>query len=353
MLTMMKEKLPFAFCCLLFLCSAVRPQESVDVPQMLQENVRAFNLTIDSLTTLTAGIQTEAEIVGRQLAAIRQHLDLLPAGSRTYYLERRRYEEKLSDFLVRKYDTLAEMQAMRTQTLAHLESILNRMQGSDSSRVKPMREKIREQIRRNDERLARTRIELLQILSQLKKPDLPQAESLVLTRQLQRLRGDRQALYEANQKRLAALLASASRQNEELPAVHHALRAMWENLQSGFDWIEAEMNYTQLFAEQRKSWLSLDAQLLEVSGLIERFRDAVSRLNAGSARLQEMEQYEQFLQSSTNGKTPDGSSLLPEIPALNWPGKPSGLDLSRPLTPAEIDSLRRLLEQQMQAPPHR
>lgn len=352
MLTTMRKPLPLALCLLLFLtAAAAHAQESVDVPQLLQENVRAFNLTIDSLTTLTQGIQTEAEIVGRQLAVIRQRLDMLPFGSRSYYLERRRYEEKLSDFLARKYVALAEMQALRTQTLAHLESILNRLQGSDSLRVKPMREKVREQIRRNDERLARTRLELLQILSQLKKPDLPAEENLALTRKLQRLRGDRQALYEANQKRLNVLLASAGQQNEEVPEVYRALRAVWENLQSGFDWIDAEMNYTQLFAEHRKSWLAIDAQLLEVSGLIERFREAVSRLNAGSASLKEMETHEQFLHAA-NGKNPGGRSLLPEIPVLNWPGKPGDAEITKPLTPAEIDSLRRLIEQQMQSPPN-
>jgi hypothetical protein len=238
------------------------------------------------------------------------------------------------------------MQAMRTQTLAHLESILNRMQGSDSVRVKPMREKIREQIRRNDERLAQTRLELLQLLSQLKKPGLPPEESLALTRKLQRVRSDRQALYVANQKRFAALLASASQQNEELPGVYTALRTMWEGLQSGFDWIEAEMEYTQLFAEHRKSWLTIDAQLLEVSGLIERFRDAVAKINAGSAILKDMEQYEQLLQTFSNGKSPDGHSLLPEIPVLNWPGKPGGLEITRPLSPAEIDSLEAVISKQ-------
>jgi hypothetical protein len=334
-----KKFLPLALC--LFFAAQAWPQESVEVPQLLQENVRAFNLTIDSLTTLTAGIQTLAELTGRQLAVMKLRLETLPPGSRSYYLERRRYEEKLSEFLSRKHDTLAEMQAMRTQTLAHLESILNRMQGSDSARVKPMRERIREQIRRNDERLAQTRLELLQLLSQLKKPGLPPEESLALTRKLQRIRSDRQALYAANQKRFAALLASASLQNQELPGVYITLRGMWEGLQSGFDWIEAEMEYTQLFAEHRKSWLGIDAQLLEVSGLIERFREAVAKINAGSAVLKDMEQYEQLLHDASNGK-----SLLPEIPVLNWPGKPGALEITRPLSPAEIDSLEAVISKQ-------
>jgi hypothetical protein len=68
--------------------------------------------------------------------------------------------------------------------------------------------------------------------------------------------------------------------------------------------------------------------------------------------LKEMEPYEQFLHSPANGKTPDGRSLLPDIPVLNWPGKPSGLEITRPLTPAEIDSLRRLIETQLQPPPN-
>jgi hypothetical protein len=331
---------------ILGIASASRSQESVDVPQVLQENVRSFNLTMDSLRTLTEGIQAQAEIVARQLGAIRRRMDMLPPGSRSYYLERRRYEEKLSDFLAQKQATLAEMQTMRTQTLAHLESILNRMQGSDSASVKPVRERIREQVRRNDERLAQTRIELLQILSQLKKPNLPPDDALRLTRKVRRLRADRQALYEANQKRLAVLLDSAGRQNEELPEVHAALRAMWENLQSGFDWIDAEMAYTQLFAEHRKNWLAIDAQLLEVSGLIERFRGAVAQINAGSAVLKEMEQFlQQVLVSSSNGR-----SLLPEIPALEWPGKPADAEADRALSTAEIDSLERLIEEQMQKP---
>ncbi len=332
---------------LLFIGFASRgwPQESVDIPQALQENVRSFNLTIDSLTTLTEGIQVQAEMVGRQLRVIRQRMDTLPAGSRAYYIERRCYEEKLSGFLAQKYATLADMQAMRTQTLAHLEGILNRMQGSDSAAVKPVREKIREQISRNDERLAQTRLDLLQMLSQLKKPGLPPEESVRLSRKVRRLRADRQALQESNQRRLTALLNSASQQNEELPEIYVSLREMWENLQSGFDWIDAEIAYTQLFAEHRKTWLTIDAQLLEVSGLIERFREAVNRINASSAMLKEMEQFERFLNPSANGKV-----MLPEIPALNWPGKPATIETGQALSAAEIDSLERLLEDQLQKP---
>jgi hypothetical protein len=75
-----KKILPFAFCLLLFLAATAWPQESVEVPQILQENVRAFNLTIDSLTTLTAGIQTLAELTGRQLAVMKLRLETLPPG---------------------------------------------------------------------------------------------------------------------------------------------------------------------------------------------------------------------------------------------------------------------------------
>jgi hypothetical protein len=59
-----------------------------------------------------------------------------------------------------------------------------------------------------------------------------------------------------------------------------------------------------------------------------------------------MEQYEQLLHDAANGKSPGGRSLLPEIPALNWPGKPGVLDITRPLSPAEIDSLEAVISKQ-------
>jgi hypothetical protein len=347
MFTSLKNPLPLAFCLLLLLSRAVQSQESVDVPQILQENVRAFTLTLDSLAALTGSLKNQAELVTRQLQAMQLRMQRLPAASRAHLLERRRFEEKLSGFLAQKFATLAEMQSLRQQTLAHLESILDRVEGSDSTRLKPLREKVREQMQRNDERLAQTRLEALQLLSQLKKPGLSQDQALLLTQKLQRLRADRLALLQANQNRYALLQASVGQQNEDLPAMRQYLRAVWENLQSGFDWIEAEMAYTQLYGEYRKNWLAIDAQLLEVSGLVERFRGAVEQINAGSAMLKEMEAFELHLQTPRRA---NGQPLLPEIPLLNWPGKPASLDPARVLTPAEIDSLERLLQRDLQKP---
>ncbi|MDZ7344431.1 MAG: hypothetical protein ONA90_07935 [candidate division KSB1 bacterium] len=346
----MKKNLPLAFYLWLFLATAARPQESVDVPQILQENVRAFNLTLDSLAALTGSLKTRAELLTRQLQMMQQRMQRLPLTSRTYQLERRRYEEKLSDFLAQKFATLAEMQSLRQQTLAHLESIPDRLDGGDTTRLKPLREKVRKQMDRNDELLAQTRLEALQLLAQLKKPGLSREQALHLTQKLHHLRADRLALLQANKNRFAVLQASIGQQNEDLPAMRQYLRAIWENLQNGFDWIEAEMAYTQLFSEYRKNWLSIDAQLLEVSSLVERFRDAVMQINLGSAMLKEMEQYEQLLHAPANGKSPDGRSLLPEIPLLNWPGKPAGPEPTRALAPAEADSLEQLLQRDLPPP---
>lgn len=330
---------------LLVLAGAARPQESVEVPQILQENVRAFNLTMDSLRTLTEDLRTLAATTALELQSLRQKMEVTPSSTRAYHLERRRFEEKYSGFLAKKYETLAEMQALRQQTLSHLETILDRMQKEDSTSARPLREKIREEIRRNNERLAATRLEMLQLVSRLKKPGLSPDEKARLSRRLRRLHGDQLALFAANQNRLADLHGTAGQQNQDLPGVQTALRTMWENLQSGFAWIDAEMAYTRLFVDYRKNWLAIDAQLLEVSGLVDRFREAVQRMNASSGLLQEMESLGRWLHP-----TPDGRLLLPEIPGLKWPGHPGGDDVATELSPAEIDSLERLLKQELQPP---
>jgi hypothetical protein len=346
MFTSKRKISPLAFCLCFFLAAgAANSQESVDVPQILQENVRAFNLTMDSLQTLTGDLYTLAEATASELQAIRQKMELTPPGTRTYHLERRRYEEKYSAFLAKKYETLAEMQVLRRQTLSHLETILDRMQKEDSTSARPLRENIREEIRRNNERLAETRLEMLQLLSRLKKPELPPEEKLRLSRRLRRLQSDQLALYAANRNRLADLLATTGQHDQDLPGMQAALRTMWENLQSGFAWIDAEMTYTRMFADYRKNRLAIDAQLLEVSGLVERFREAVQRMNASSGLLQEMERLGQQLHP-----TPDSRRLLPEIPGLKWPGHPGGDEAARELSPAEIDSLERLLRHDLQKP---
>lgn len=330
----MKPQFHLFLAVLLLAAANAWPQESVQVPQILQENVRAFNLTMDSLGTLTADLYTLAETSALELEGLRQKLALTPPGSRAYLLERRRFEEKYAAFLASKYQTLAEMQALRQQTLAQLESIVNRMQKGDSSGAKLVREKIREEIRANDDRLARTRIEMLQIVSKLKRSEVPAEERRRLSQRLERLRRDQLVLYQTNQNRLAALLETTGQQNEDWPAMQNSVRTMWENLQSGFAWIDAEMAYTRLFADYRRNWLAIDAQLLEVTGLVERFREAVSRMNASSGLLEQMEGYARVLHPEQNGRL-----VLPEIPALKWPGHSQGITLDRELSSAEIDSL--------------
>lgn len=337
----MKTLRPILMRAFLFLLFAAPcwAQESIEVPQILQQNVHAFNLTMDSLGTLTADLYSLAEASALELDGIRQKLALTPAGTRTYLLERRRFEERYAAFLAQKYHTLADMQALRQQTLSHLEGILDRMQKGDSSGARQVRESIRAEIRANDDRLARTRIDLLQLISKLKKPDLPVEERRKLSQRVQRLRNDQLALYRTNQNRLAALLETTGQQNEDWPAMQNSLRTMWENLQSGFAWIDAEMAYTRLFADYRKNWLAVDAQLLEVTGLVERFRDAVQRMNASGGLLQQMDDLGKILHPETNGRL-----LLPDVPALQWPGQPLDKLDDRELSAAEIDSLERELK---------
>lgn len=341
---MRKPSLPLLMltCLLLSLPPALRAQESVDVPQILQKDVHSFYLTIDSLQTLTENIEARTRTMTQELQMIEQKMALTPVNTRAYLLERRRYEEKLSQHLAERYETLEEIQALRLKTIAHLEEILSRLQATDGTANNALLDKIRDQIRQNNQRVTQTRGELLQVLADLKKPELSPDAALHLNRKFQRLQNERLALYLQNQKRLANLHARASQNDGEMPGVQQSLRTMWENLHNGFAWIESEMDYISVYADWRKNWLTLDARLLEVSGLVDRFRDVVKKINNSNKLLKDIEQYELPISADSNG-----NSLLPEMPTLHWPGQPPLPDRNHVMTPAEIDSIQRVLQQEI------
>ena len=329
---------------LFYLATSAQSQESVEVPQVLQRDVHSFNLTIDSLKTLTQNISKQTEAITRELELIKQNIELMPRNSRRRRLERWKFEEKLSDFFIQRYATLEEMQNLRLTTLSHLEGILDQLEKNDDSAFKNMRGNIREELRKNNEKMAQAKLEMVQILGQLQKNNQSEAEILRLNEKYRRLQSDRVQLYRMNQLRLQQLLAMADQKNEELPAVQKALRGMWEYLQSGFDWIDAEMIYLQLYSDYRKSQLNIDAQLIEVYGSVERFREAVDQINESNEALSEIERFQKLLE-------PDKESdfSLPEVPPVRWRGGLNERVRNRALTPAEIDSLKNALEQELKA----
>jgi hypothetical protein len=295
--------------------------------QSLQENERACNMTVDALETLTGDLRTLAGTAAVELQAIREAMALALPGTPSRQLQRRRFEEKFSEFFARKYALLAEMQARRRQTLAQLESALDRLQRENGAVHRPWREKAREEIRRNNERLAEIRLELAPLLARWKDNGQAAEERSALARRIRALRSEQLALYEANQSRLSAWLDGNGEHDDDLSGVRNALRAMWKNLQSAFAWIDPELAYTRLIVDYRKNWLALTARLLEVSGVVDRFRDTVQRLNGGSSLLLEMEP----MLAPPLLAPPDSR------PGLKWP------EATPQFSPAEADPLEQLI----------
>jgi hypothetical protein len=102
---------------------------------------------------------------------------------------------------------------------------------------------------------------------------------------------------------------------------------MWKNLQSAFAWIEPEIAYTRLIVDYRKNWLALTARLLEVSGVVDRFRDAVQRVNGGGSLLLEMEPM----------LAPPLLSAPDSRPGLKWP------EAAPQFSAAEVDPHEQLI----------
>lgn len=321
--------------------SAASAQESVNVPQLLQQDVHSFNLTIDSLKTLTANIEVITSRTLRELQAIQQKMHLLQPGSRAYQVEARRLEKKLSAYLAQKYTALMEMQNLRLETLQHLEKILAHLQMPENRQNEALAAEIRENIRQNEERITQAQIEILGILTTLEKPDVPQDEVLRLNRKLQLVQNNQLALYQQNRARFADLLALANQRDQELPALQNAIATMQESLLRGFEWIETEMTFIDLYTSYRKNRLDVQARLIEAGGLLEKFREAIEQINSSNRTLQGIEYFEKMLSNGAGA-----TNHLPSLPELYWPGQPQRSS-KQPLTASEIDSLRQAIEQQL------
>ena len=152
-----------------FLPFAVAAQESVDVPQILQNDVRAFKLTMDSLSALTENVHDQTRRAMNALKIVEQKMALKKDDFRAFHLEKRQFEQIYADYLDGKYQTLKEMEGLRLQTLDKLENMLTRFPKQEDFGATVMQNKISEQIRRTEDLVAQTRIEMLQILEKLQQ----------------------------------------------------------------------------------------------------------------------------------------------------------------------------------------
>src|SRR3990172_5852251 len=129
-------------------------QESVDVPQLLQKNVHAFKLTIDSLESITTDIKLHTKDVIQDLKAIQKKMYLLPKDSRTYRLQYTEYEKKLSEYWARKHAMLWEMQNLRARTLASLQIIIDNILSKAPKTDTELLRRVQENIRKNDDAIS-------------------------------------------------------------------------------------------------------------------------------------------------------------------------------------------------------
>ena len=319
-------------------------QESVDVPQLLQQNVHAFKLTIDSLETLTADMRDHTRSSMRELKAMQQRLAMMPRGSRRFNLLHKEYEEKLSEYWARKYDMLRNMEDLRQRTLTTVDRVLDQLQVTDTGADQTAIQDVLEEVRRTEDRISQTRLEMLQILDALENPGASSVARERLMRKFKLLQSDNLAWYKAHRQRLDRLNQLVRQPNAELPAMQAALHTMRDDLQSRYVWVETEIEYIRLYASYRRQWLDIDARVLEVSGMVERFSEMVQQLNASGELAQAVEDFEHELRAS-----PDTLARFLELPPLNWPGRPATNGKTTPFTKTEIDSLRKALQQELES----
>jgi hypothetical protein len=158
--------------------------------QTLQENERAYNTTMDALESLTEDLRALAGATALELQAIRETIALALPGTPSRQLQRRRFEEKFSEFWAKKYAVLAEMQTQRRHTLSQLEAALDRLSKENGAASWPLREKVRDEVRRHNERLAEIRLELNPLLARWKESGQTTEERNTLSRRIQSLRSE-------------------------------------------------------------------------------------------------------------------------------------------------------------------
>jgi hypothetical protein len=342
---MNKKSFPLSFI-ILFLClRSSSAQESVDVPQLLQENVHAFKLTIDSLETLTTGIRSHSQTAMQELRGILQRMQLLPdKHSRHYRLLHKEYEDKLAEYWARKYALLQEMEDVRLRTVSALDNVISHLQSTNTSSDASMIQDVLEEVRRTEDRISQTRLEMLRVLEAMEKSNLSKQQMDRLLRRLHLLENENLALYLRHRQRLSSLNELVRQPNVELPAMQEALLTMRDDLQSRYAWVETEMVYMQLYARHRQKWLDVDSRLVEISGMVQRFRDMVGRLNADREFTEEIEDFEKQLRMPPDTLTP-----LLELPPLQWQGRPDVEINTTPLTAAQIDSFRKAIQRDLES----
>ena len=319
-------------------------QESVQVPQVLQRNVFAFKLSVDSLEAISSDLYTNTAQAMQQLRIMQRKMQLLPGKSRAYQLHHKQYEQKLSEYWARKYTMLQQMQDLRMRTLTSLDHVLRELESTDSKTDKKLAGQVQDEIRRMADRMSQARLEMLQILDTLKKDNRTFEEKKRLTRRFYLLKNDNLALWETHRARLAELHELSAQPNRRLPAMLQSLLAVRDDLESRYGWVETEMVYLNLYATYRRQWLEVDSKLLEVTDLTNRFSDLVNNLNRDQEQITEVEGFERELRSGA-----DSTGLFVDLPPLQWPGKPEHAEEYGALTPGVIDSLRNVLERDLSA----
>ncbi|KAA3613951.1 MAG: hypothetical protein DWQ05_16900 [Calditrichaeota bacterium] len=331
--------------CLLFIFTAnLAAQESVDVPQQLQDDVREVYLTFDSLKSLSKDIRTQTQGLLKEVQRLQRQLALQKKGSRNYKVYRRQYEVKLAEYLAYKHDTLQDMQELRLKTIDALERILASLNQQDGGETRALQEKINKQLRQNEERIVQVKLEMLELLNELDDKELGETERSDITRKYYQLQNNRLALYQQHKTRFSQLLTVASSDNSHLPLMRKSLVGIHETLRYGFDWIEIEKAYIELYAGHRQQWLKTDQKLTEVSGLMEQFGELIEAINGSSSLLRDVEQFDKQVTADD-----DSQVFLPTLPELQWPGRPEQVTHSQPLSPAMIDSLKHAIESELQA----
>lgn len=255
---------------------AVYPQQSVRVPDDIQEQVQEFHLSIDRLNALQANIESDTEQFLKALKTIRKEINKYPKGSKKRRLEVNRYRSVLSESLANTYDMLYEMQTVRDGAVSQLQYILSQIGEKESPALKELGNKLIK-TEQGLESLRKKQVNLAVIIKYGLQSDSDE----------KRLRTELELIREyemPTQQHLSDQLHRLQPVFAQGPGVSFSvyknhLSNILTQLRHGTGWIDAQMIYIETLAALDNERVKFEEAISSIIGLVEKFKDYVNVVN--------------------------------------------------------------------------
>ena len=257
---------------------AVYPQQSVRVPDDIQEQVQEFHLSIDRLNALQANIESDTKQFLKELKAIRKEINKHPRGSKKRRLEVNRYRSVLSEYLANTYDMLYEMQTVRDGAVGQLQYILSQIGEKESPALKELGNKLIN----TEQRLESLRKKQINIAVIIKFGLQSDSDEKRLRTELELIREYEEPTQQHLSEQLHRLQpVFAQRPGASFSVYKNYLSNMLPQLRHGTGWIDAQMIYIETLAALDNERVEFEEAISSIIGLVEKFKDYVNVVNEG------------------------------------------------------------------------